>query len=73
MSVGVVNAEFVAYLKPVADTAAPPVAVMVAFSVAALKVTDVAAPVATVGAACVVKLNVSPGDVPFTFFANAAT
>ena len=50
MSEGVVNAEFVAYLKPVADTAAPPVAVMVALSVAAVAVTDVAASVSTVGA-----------------------
>jgi hypothetical protein len=50
MSVGVVNSEFVAYLKPVADTAAPPVAVIVAFNVAVVSVTDVAASVSTVGA-----------------------
>jgi hypothetical protein len=72
-SEGVVSAEFVAYLKPVADTAAPPVAVMVAFSVAALEVTEEAASVSTVGAACVVKLSVSPGAVPLTFSAKAAT
>jgi hypothetical protein len=60
-SEGVVSAEFVAYLKPVADTAAPPVAVMVAFSVAALEVTDVAESVSTVGAtAFVVNVIVSP-------------
>jgi hypothetical protein len=60
-SVGLVSAEFVAYLKPVADTAAPPVAVIVALSVAALEVTDVAASVSTVGArADVVNVIVSP-------------
>jgi hypothetical protein len=60
-SAGLVSAEFVAYLKPVADTAAPPVAVIVALSVAALEVTDEAASVSTVGAmADVVNVIVSP-------------
>jgi hypothetical protein len=49
-SVELVKSAFVAYLKPVADTAAPPVAVIVAFSVAAVAVTDEAASVSTVGA-----------------------
>jgi hypothetical protein len=47
-SVGVVNAEFVAYLKPVAVTALPP-SVKVAFSVAAVAVSEFAAWVSTVG------------------------
>jgi hypothetical protein len=56
-----VSAAFVAYLNPVADTAAPPVAVIVAFSVAALEVTEEAASVSTVGAmANVVNVMVSP-------------
>jgi hypothetical protein len=60
-SVGLVKSAFVAYLKPVADTAAPPVAVIVALSVAALEVTDEAASVSTVGAmANVVNVIVSP-------------
>jgi hypothetical protein len=60
-SVEPVSSEFVAYLKPVADTAAPPVAVIVALSVAALEVTDEAASVSTVGAiANVVNVIVSP-------------
>jgi hypothetical protein len=60
-SVELVSSAFVAYLKPVADTAAPPVAVIVALSVAALEVTDEAASVSTVGArANVVNVIVSP-------------
>jgi hypothetical protein len=47
-SVGLVRSAFVAYLKPVADTAAPPVAVIVALSVAVVAVTELAAWVSTV-------------------------
>jgi hypothetical protein len=71
-SVGLVSAAFVAYLKPVAVTALPPF-VNVAFSVAAVAVTEEAVSVSTVGAAHVVKLSVSPGVVPFAFRAKPAT
>jgi hypothetical protein len=71
-SAGLVSAEFVAYLKPVAVTALPP-SVNVAFSVAAVAVTEDAESVSTVGAAHVVKLSVSPGVVPFAFRAKPAT
>jgi hypothetical protein len=71
-SVAPVSAEFAAYLKPVAITPLPP-SVCVAFSVAAVAVTEEAAWVSTVGAVQVVKLNVSPGVVPFAFRAKPAT